>query len=96
MPTNNQHKAFHARCQKCGNVIYLEVLGKPIIVLGSEVARATAGAMSMHQYFGLEDILKLIDISRKVVSWKPGNSGTHKRYRVAGKECEANNIEVNK
>lgn len=38
MPSQNPHETFHEWAKQYGDVMYLEVLGKPIIVLGSEQA----------------------------------------------------------
>ena len=38
MPKEDAHEVFHTWSQKYGDVMYLEVLGKPIIVLSSEEA----------------------------------------------------------
>ena len=38
MPTENPHDAFHKWSTQYGDVMYLEVLGKPIVILSSEQA----------------------------------------------------------
>ena len=38
MPTKDQHEVFHEWSKTYGDVMYLEALGKPILVLSSEQA----------------------------------------------------------
>jgi hypothetical protein len=38
MPRKEEHETFHRWSQQYGDVMYLEVLGKPIVILSSEQA----------------------------------------------------------
>ena len=38
MPTKETHETFHEWTKQYGDVVYVEVLGQPIVILGSEQA----------------------------------------------------------